>query len=184
MAAKEVWVSSNRRVLGFAMAPPAALAATGVGIVAAADGPLTQTIGWAFAGIGAIMLAGLAAQYIRPRVAYRDGLVLFYLRPGAPIEVPVAAIEAFFLGQGPAHLPGNRGERLESTNLVARISQKFPEWEHVLVKPALGRWCEHYVTISGPWCEQLDGELIRRLNRRLREIHDAARQAAPAGAAS
>jgi hypothetical protein len=58
-------------------------------------------------------------------------------------------------------------------NLVARLSQKAPEWEKVDVKPAIGRWCEGYVTIRGMWCEPLNGEVVRRLNRRLREIREA-----------
>jgi hypothetical protein len=46
------------------------------------------------------------------------------------------------------------------------------------VKPALGAWCDSYVTIRGTWCEPLNGELIRRLNRRLREVTEQTRAAA------
>jgi hypothetical protein len=89
------------------------------------------------------------------------------------VSVPVEIVEAFFLGQGPAHLPPVDGKPAESVNLIARLSQKAPEWAKVRVKPALGQWCEGYVTIRGTWCEPLDGEVIRRLNRRLRELHEA-----------
>lgn len=174
MAAKEVWVRSNRRVLALAMVAPAALAAVGVGITAAADASLTRGLGIAMIAAGSLLVLLVVSQMLRPRVAYRDGHVLFYMRPGAPIAVPVAAVEAFFLGQGPARLPGEGEQPLKATNLVARISQKHPEWEHVAVKPALGRWCESYVTMNGPWCEPLNGDVIRKLNHRLRELHAAA----------
>jgi hypothetical protein len=71
-------------------------------------------------------------------------------------------------------LPNIAGKPAETVNLVARISQKAPQWAKVDVKPALGNWCEGYVTIRGTWCEPLDGEVIRRLNRRLREIREGA----------
>jgi hypothetical protein len=38
------------------------------------------------------------------------------------------------------------------------------------VKPSLGTWCGGYVTIRGTWCEPLQPDLIRRLNRRLKEV--------------
>ena len=183
MTATQVWVRSNRRVLGLAMVVPAAFTAVGAGILGAAEWELARGFAWLLVAVGVVMIVGLAFQFIRARVAYGAGSVLFYLRPGPPIAVPVAAVEAFFLGQGPAHLPGDRGGRLEATNLVARISQKYPEWEHVPVKPALGRWCEHYVTISGPWCERLDGELIERLNYQLRLAHQSSAPAPPAAGA-
>jgi hypothetical protein len=100
--------------------------------------------------------------------------VFFNLRAGSPIAVPAGVVEAFFLGQGPANLPNVGGKPAETVNLVARLSQKAPEWAKVAVKPALGNWCEGYVTIRGTWCEPLNGEVIRRLNRRLRELREPA----------
>ena len=112
----------------------------------------------------------VARQLLRPRIAYGDGHVQFYLRAGAPIAVPVQIVEAFFLGQGPAYLPGMAEDSQETVNLVARLSQKEAEWQKLEVKPALGRWCEGYVSIRGTWCEPLTNEVIRRLNRRLGEV--------------
>ena len=60
----------------------------------------------------------------------------------------------------------------QTVNLVARLSQRHTEWAQQEVKPALGSWCDGYVTIRGAWCEPLNGELIRKLNRRLKEIKD------------
>jgi hypothetical protein len=126
---------------------------------------------------GLLLVIMLVKQLTRPRIAFRDGHVLFYLRGGAPIAVPVEIVEGFFLGQGPASLPGNIGSREETVNLIARLSQRHTEWARQEVKPALGGWCDGYVTIRGTWCERLDGELIRRLNRRLKEVQSQSEKA-------
>jgi hypothetical protein len=142
-----------------------------------------RLVGWALVAASLLLLVGLLRQFARPRIAYRDGQVLFHLRAGPPVAVPREIVEAFFLGQGPAYLPRMHAPDAETVNLVARLSQKAPEWMHVAVKPALGHWCDGYVTIRGTWCEPLTGEVIRRLNARLRELR-AADQSAPAAEAT
>jgi hypothetical protein len=137
---------------------------------------VASIVGWALTAVGLVLMLGLFNQLRRPRIAFRNGEVLFHLRSGAPVAVPVEIVEAFFLGQGPANIPAVGGQPAETVNLVARLSQKAPEWAKVEVKPALGLWCEGYVTIRGTWCEPLNGEVIRRLNRRLRELHEAQRE--------
>jgi hypothetical protein len=168
----ETWLRPNRRAIWFGCVPPAAVAVLGAWLVSGGTDPNTPAWRW----IGALLVAAasamiglLAAQLRRPRIAYRDGHVLFYLRAGRPIRVPVGIIEAFFLGQGPAKLPG-RLERQESVNLVARISQRASEWARQDVKASLGNWCDGYVTIRGAWCEPLGTDVVRRLNRRLKEV--------------
>ena len=122
---------------------------------------------------GGALLGMLIRQLRRPRIAYQGGHVLFYLRSREPIAVPAPIVEAFFLGQGPATLPAGIRPQDETVNLVARLSQRETEWARQEVKPALGQWCEGYVTIRGTWCEPLGTELIRRLNRRLKEVQTA-----------
>jgi hypothetical protein len=168
----EVWLHANRRVLMLALVPVVAIAVVGALLVATSGGGFARIAGWGLAAVGAVLAIGLANQLRQPRIAFRDGEVLFNLRAGAPVAVPVGVVEAFFLGQGPANLPPVSGKPAEAVNLVARLSQKAPEWAKVAVKPALGNWCESYVTIRGMWCEPLNGEVIRRLNRRLRDFHD------------
>jgi hypothetical protein len=106
-------------------------------------------------------------------------MVLFYMRLGRPIAVPVGIVESFFLGQGPAHLPA-MPKQPHTVNLIARLSQRHTEWASQQVRPSLGKWNEGYVTIRGTWCEPLDGELIRKLNRRLKEVKDATEVASKA----
>ena len=78
--------------------------------------------------VAIVLLVGLLQQLFRPRIAYRDGHVLFYLQARSPIAVPVQVVEAFFLGQGPAYLPTASASKAESVNLVARLSQRATEW--------------------------------------------------------
>ncbi len=163
-----------------ALLPATLLGAIGLAVLGLDFGPMVGGLAW-IALVGALLLIlGLVFQIIRPRVAYRQNHVLFYLQAGAPIEVPVDVVEAFFLGQGPANLPGNIASSSNAVNLVARLSQQAPEWEQQAIKPALGRWHESYVTIRGTWCEPLDGEVVRRINRRLAEVSKA-KQAAVKG---
>ena len=105
-------------------------------------------------------------------IAFQNGQVLFYLRCGRPIAVPADVVESFFVGHSPSHLPGPmKGSR--SVNLIARLARRRTEWAQQAVKPALGQWTDGYVTIRGTWCEPLDTELIRRINRRLKEVKAA-----------
>lgn len=169
----ETWLQPNRRVLLMSLIPTAALAGVGVLLLWAFEAMLPRAFAWCLIAIAAVMVPGLLSQLRRPRIAYCDGNVLFNLRAGQPVAVPVEVVEAFFLGQGPSHLPSLGGKPAETVNLVARLSQKAPEWAHLNVKRALGNWCDSYVTIRGTWCEPLDNEVIRRLNRRLREVHES-----------
>lgn len=175
----EVWLHANRRVLILALVPALGLALVGTALLSAGGSSVVCGVAWAMLGVGVVLSIGLIGQLRRPRIAFQNGEVSFNLRSGKPVAVPVECVEAFFLGQGPANLPHVGGKRAETVNLVARLSQKAPEWAKVAVKPALGAWCEGYVTIRGTWCEPLDGELIRRLNRRLRELRESTAATAP-----
>lgn len=172
----EVWLRSNRRILVLAMIP--LLMLTGLGV-------LLQNANWFWPGIACFLLSaflfvGLVTQLIRPRVAYRDDHVLFYLKSGGPIVIPLQVVEAFFQGEGLAHLPGEAQHHAKSVNLIARLSQRETDWHEREVKPALGRWSEGYVTIRGTWCEPITGDLIRQLNRRLGEVSRARKAKAEA----
>ena len=172
---RETWLQPNRRAMLFGCVPPLILAGIGVWMIA---GP-AATAGslWRWVGVWMVIMSlaivGLFVNQLRrPRVAFQAGQVLFFLRNGPPIAVPADVVEAFFLGQGPAHLPAVN-KQPQTVNLIARLSQRRTEWARQEVKPALGNWCDGYVTIRGAWCEPLGTELIRRLNRRLKEVHDA-----------
>jgi len=169
----EVLLRPNRRALWFGMLSAAAVGGIGLWLATgrvASGSDLSRWIGVAMSGASLCILAMLAWQLRQPRVALRDGNVLFYLRRGGPIAVPIGIVEAFFLGSGPATLPAGIQSQQSTVNLVARLSQRETQWAQQEVSAALGRWCEGYVTIRGAWCEPLNGEVIRRLNRRLKEV--------------
>ena len=130
-------------------------------------------------GIGLMVIAGimivlLLLQLRQPRLAYCDGQLLVWLRSGAPIRVPIGAVECFWLGHAASLLPGKRNERTETQTIVIRIADKAVEWRQQEVKPQLGAWCDGYITIRGTWCEPLNIDVVNRLNRRLAEVTTAA----------
>jgi peptidoglycan/LPS O-acetylase OafA/YrhL len=171
----EIWLNPNRRVILFGCVPPLAVVMFGLWLMFSSNTIGTQPWRWIgvillFLGGGMILL--LMRQFRRPRMAYQNGHVLFYLRSGPPIAVPADVVEAFFAGQSPAGIPGI-AKQPQSANLIARLSRRHTEWAEQTVKPALGNWSEGYVTVRGTWCEPLSAELIRKLNRRLKEVKDA-----------
>jgi hypothetical protein len=178
----EIWLRTNRRALCFGAVPPALFALLGAYFLFGLDPPVRawwHWIGGVMVVVGLFNVAILLLQLREPRIAYQAGNVLFYLISGQPIAVPVSVVEAFFLGQGPTMLPGSEKHRDSTVNLVARLTQREISWAERDVKPALGRWCDGYITIRGTWCEPLNGELIRRLNRRLREVTEGISNPSP-----
>ncbi len=173
----EVWLWPNRRAVLFGCAPPLMLAALGLWLAVGIDGEPGNWLRWLGAAmivVGIATVAALVRQILRPRIAYGGGHVFFHLRSGEPFAVPVQIVESFFVGQGSATLPGGVQNRRQTANLVARLSQRETDWARRDVKPALGKWCDGYVTINGTWCEPLDDVVLRRLNRRLHEVKQQA----------
>jgi hypothetical protein len=172
---REIWLKTNRRALFFGMVPLALIVGLGVALIFRARAFEIVWLQWLGVAMwigGGLLMGILATQLTRPRVAYDDGQVLFYLRTGLPLAVPVEHVEAFFIGQGPVMIPGAPQHDV-SVNLVARLSQREPSYAQREVKPALGAWSDGYVVIRGTWCERIGTDLVRRLNRRLREVTEA-----------
>jgi hypothetical protein len=173
----EVWLWTNRRAVLFGCALPLMLSVLGAWLTFGIDteaGNWLRWLGAAMIVVGIATVAALLRQIVRPRIAYGDGQVFFHLRSGKPFAVPVQIVESFFVGQGPATLPGGVQDRRQTANLVARLSQRETDWARRDVKPSLGKWCDGYVTINGTWCEPLDDVVLRRLNRRLHEVKQQA----------
>ncbi len=178
----EIWLRPNRRVLLLAAIPVLILGVLGWLQMRSDASPLPTWLGTATLIGAGVLLIGLIRQIIQPRIAYREGSVLFYLKSGGPIAVPLDVVEAFFQGESLAHLPGEARHHAKSVNLIARLSQRETDWHQRDVKKALGQWTEGYVTVRGPWCEPIDTEVIRRLNRRLTEVkREAQAQSAGSG---
>ena len=86
---------------------------------------------------------------------------------GEPWRVPLNVVECFFIGQGPAMIPGDLQRQRQSVTVVVRLAEKATEWRERAVHPALAIWCDSHITIRGAWCEPLNQEVVERLNRRL-----------------
>ncbi len=134
------------------------------------ESPWLRAAGSVIAAAGLWAVLAIARQIRDPRLAYADGQLIVHLTHGEPIRVPIDIVEGFLLGQGPSMLPGKRHAKSEAATLVIRLAESAVEWERREVKPALGRWCDGYITIRGTWCEPLGVPLVNRLNQRLADV--------------
>ncbi len=174
----EIWLRTNTRAMLLGAVPPSAAGL--VGWILLVGLPGHEPAAW-MRGLGGIVLVAASAlilallwQLHQPRLAYAEGHLLVWLRGGAPIRVPVEAVECFWISQAPSLLPGKRHTHTETAAVVIRIADRATEWRYQEVKRQLGKWCEGYITIRGTWCEPLSIQLIDRLNQRLAEVTRAA----------
>ena len=169
----EIWLHTNRRAIAFALLWPAIVLALGVSWLLWRA--LVGLAGWAL--VWPLSRAGLGCCFCGScgGLASRGGdELLFYLRTGSPLPVPLALVEGFLLGQGPSYLRTNKPDASQASTVVVRLADRATEFSQRDVKPALGSWCNHYVTIRGTWCEPLSVPLVNELNHRLAEAQGAA----------
>ncbi len=170
-----VWLRTNRRYYAWGLLLPCLM--VGVGL-ALALGWLGTTVawviafGWVLAAIGGLGMVSLVWELLKPRLAVDDDFLWVYAAR-SPVAVPLDIVECFLLGQGPAHLPGQRFRMAESTNLIIRLAEKAEDWQRRDVDHKLANWCGGYITLRGTWCEPLTVELVQRLNRYLTQAHRA-----------
>ena len=168
----ETWLKANTRALVIGTIPPTLAALLGVvlatGMASAADNAWWRAGGGAVAVAATFMVALLLRQTTLPRLACDGEHLLVYLTWAAPFRVPLDVVEVFFQGQGPAML-GRKHKNAQVATIVVRLAERAEDWKKRHVKPALGTWCEGYITIRGTWCEPINVEVIHQLNRRLRE---------------
>lgn len=172
---KEVWLKTNRRALGFALVLPTLLALIGLAMAVLSDAMVMRVAAALLVGVGFIAIGGLLLLMSQPRVAYAAGQLLVYLGM-TPFRIPIEIVEAFLLGQAPTMLPGQRNSAAQTKTVVIRLAESASDWSGREVNPSIGRWCDGYITLRGTWCEPLDIELVRRLNRRLANAHAARSQ--------
>ena len=179
---REIWLRPNRRALGVAMIAPAVVTCLGVTLAILGwwtDAPWQFGGGIATTGMGAVLLMLLWAAMTIPRLAYRDGELLVYLRTSRPIAVPIEVVESLFLGHGPAMLKGDDSDHATTRNVVVRIADTALDWHQRDVRSELGKWCDGYIVIRGTWCEPVSLEQLNKLNARLLELHRDRRSEPP-----
>jgi hypothetical protein len=177
----ETWLKTNRRALALGMVVP------GLMLLAALGGLAWSVMTgqhWAIQVLMAVLTVGplwmvgeLLYALSRPRIGYEPGELLVYFDATRPTRVPIEIVEVFFLGQGPSELPPLKGREPETQNVIVRLAESATDWKHRDVRPAIGHWCEGYITIRGSWCERITPALMRELNHRLAEIHRERRAA-------
>ena len=166
----ETWLNPNRRALALGMVLPAMETLVGVALVSGAlpwGGRIAELFGVFTVLVGLAQIASLAWQMRMPRIAYERGELLFYLRRQEPLRVPIDVVECFFIGQGPAMIPGDRDRGRQGVNVIVRLAERATEWADRDVNRSLAAWCQSYITIRGAWCEPLDEKVVNGLNRRL-----------------
>ena len=169
---QETWLRPNRRALWLGTVPPLAVATLGAWVTFGLGGPnggWTRWLGWPLLALGLTIAAVILYQIRRPRLAYRPGQLLLFVRSGGPIAVPIQLVEGFLVTRGPTGLP-LASRRQKTINLVVRLAQRETDWAARSVNPSLASWQEGYVTLHGTWCEPLSESLVHRLNERLHEV--------------
>ncbi|MEO8497690.1 MAG: hypothetical protein ABI614_21705 [Planctomycetota bacterium] len=168
------WLHTNRRALWLGLVVLSPLLAVAVGCVWMSPSVWLRCTAVALAGLLAYLLALCIYLLFQPRLSYANEHLHVRLRPGPPLRVPIEVVECFFLGQGPTLLPrpfGDRDKVDETSTIVVRLAESAEPWKHFHVKPALGLWCDGYITIRGTWCEPITNELLKRLNDNLIAAH-------------
>lgn len=169
---RQVLLSNNRRAAGMLLGLatlPTLVGATGL------VWAISQRSSLAGGAAGGLCLVGTVSLWLAwrwwrmPRLALIGESLEVHLRRGEPWLVPVEIVECFFLGQAPSTLRDQRGQEMESRNVVVRLAERASSWHQQDTERALGRWCDGYITVYGTWCEPLNTALVEKMNHQLVE---------------
>ncbi len=181
---RQVLLSNNRRAAGMLLGLSVLPAGIGGLVLIWAVMNRATTVG----GIsGAVLAMGTLASLFAwrwwrtPRLALRDQELEVHLRRGSPWLVPLDIVECFFLGQAPSTMRDQKGQEMETRNVVVRLAERASTWHQQDTERALGRWCDGYITVYGTWCEPLSKELVERMNHQLVEAKRRIRSLAESG---
>lgn len=166
----QVWLRTNQRVMAAGLVFPALAIVIGC-LLAFATADMLRWTGAILVLAGGAYSLLLVTLLQRPLLAYRDGHLLVYLKSGEPERVPIELVEVFFRGEGPVRPDDD--DSPNASNIVVRLAERAEDFKHRDVKPALGHWCDGYITIRGMWCEPINVALMERLNRTLVQTHRA-----------
>ena len=171
----EILLRCNRRIAALLIGVSVLIvAAGGIMMVQAHVAGFAWIIGLAIMLLGTAWIAFIVWIARQPRLAIDGQELLVYLHAGRPLRVPLDIVEVFFLGQGPA--TGNDVRQpadydgIVAANIVVRLAEAAKDWHRRDVNVALGVWQDGYITVRGLWCESINGEVVKRMNRKLAEI--------------
>ena len=180
-SACEVWLRTNRRALGLFLILLLGLALAGLSGIAIAEmyglGTWMHMLSIATIFASLLLAAMVAYQMTLPRLAYEQGNLLVYLQSAEPLQIPVEAVELFFLGHGASLVPDTHDRPSKSRTVVIRLAEAATQWHDLPIRTAFGESRESYLIVRGTWCEPLTVDLLQSLNRRLAEAHRTKRAA-------
>ena len=152
----------------------------GIGLLVLAAFLALTTTHWGMQVISTIAaICGFSAAwfswlfYTTPRLAITDTELLVYLGRNCrqPFHVPLDIVEVFFIGQGavtgsePGQPHGYEGA--VAANVVVRLAEAATTWHQRDVQPLLGVWDDGYITVRGLFCENIDQNVLKEMNREL-----------------
>jgi len=169
------WLATNRRLAGLLTAGVVLLVVlTGAAAVFAR----LATGGWAvgawIAAVGVALslpLGAIATAAWTPPLLQSGEQLLVRLGPGRRESLPLAAVEAFFLGSQPLDrrgeptCPGEAAFRVGT--LVVRVAERATDLNRRTTRGPWAAWEDGYLIIDGRWTEPLTTETVRRVNGRL-----------------
>ncbi|MFL2869810.1 MAG: hypothetical protein ACJZ8O_03595 [Pirellulaceae bacterium] len=179
---RDVWLKPNQRALTASVIMPLA-------IIVLAALMLTGVLGdvhWVIQGVtGGLALVSVFAVVVlvkwfyHPRLAYEEGMLLVNLNAGPALKVPIDLVEVFFAGQSNSHMPKTVQQSdsvtPESRTIVVRLAERATQYHSRTVMPRLGSWEQGYIVVRGTWCEPINREVIKSLNKQLVAAHRAIR---------
>lgn len=155
-----------------------------IGTLAIAWGSVPMQILGGLASVVALAMLWFAWQlYVQPRLAITNTELLVYLKPNyrSPFRVPLEIVEVFFIGQGavsgtePGQPDGYGGA--VAANVIVRLAEAAKDWHQRDVHLMLGVWDDGYITVRGLFCENIDQDVLKAMNRELmsrkRQLRDA-----------
>lgn len=110
----------------------------------------------------------------KPRIAITADELLVYIRSSAkPFRVPLEVVEVFFMGQGAVRgvEPGHPKEYVGAVaaNVIVRLAESANEWQDRDAQLLLGVWRDGYITVRGLWCEDIQQDLLKFMNKQLQQ---------------
>ncbi len=171
----DVWLRTNRRIFVVAMVFAAALASAGGALtwIAKLHAWDTNYCGRAFFLLASAGAAISIRGICRPRLAFRDGHLLAYVKFGRPYVLPIGAVECFFIGQADTNIPVQQVVKTAIVTIVVRLAESARDWHQQKTIPSIASWQCGYIIIRGTWSEPIDVHVVNRLNRKLREAQRA-----------
>jgi hypothetical protein len=134
-------------------------------------GTWMRVLGLATTIVSLLLALPIAYQMTVPRLAYQGGELLVYLQSAQPLRIPIDVVELFFLGHGTSLLPDQGEQPSKSRTVIIRLAEAATQWHDLPIQSAFGESRESYIILRGTWCEPLTVDVLKRLNRRLAEVH-------------